>query len=307
MMLSLWIGGSDDGNLAHVTDYRERLWKRLLDLSLTCMRCDHIPSFAKSVVPAGVFGLEPIPLGRRNTSIWVPPHGRTPEPDAEMQAMVIPVQLIQEGLPVPGGLHAEIAELVHKLLDDPLFHELLERHGAVFERRVVVHRESGEQAEEAPASPEHHVYQSLGFILHAVLHQNLQRRLALLGMASLIGLDAGDQGAELYVSHMHSIGGHAQELKVREACLEGKCELDGSTQRIVGSEHVVKDMPSGDRAPFIGMESLMRPVKLRILRQEFVREKQLDLAVTGFVQCAEGSHVTPGCRPSKACHTRLTE
>src|SRR5579875_3643487 len=140
--------------------------------------------------------------------------------------MMVPVQFVQECLPVPGRIHAQVAELIHKLLDDPFFHEFLKRHCTLFKRGVVIHREAREQAEDAPTSPEHNIDQPLCLILSAILHQDFERWFTLLRMTSFIGLNAGDQSPEFDIPYMHSISRHSQELQVRETCFEGKRELE---------------------------------------------------------------------------------
>ena len=222
--------------------------------------------------------------------------------------MVIPLELAEELLvPVPRPFQAEVPELVDELLDDPLVHELLERVGAVLQRRVVVHRQPGEQREDVPAPPEHVVDQLLRDVLLAVLDQDLDRRLTLLRVPGLIGLDRGDQRAEVEIPDVHRVRGHAQELQVGEAGLEGEGELDRRGHRIVGGEHVVEQVPGRDRAPLVGVQGLVRPVHPGLFVQQGIGEVGLDLAVPGLVQAAERGHVAPRGGPAEPAHPGLPD
>src|SRR5204863_3920084 len=98
-----------------------------------------IPVFAERLVPARIFGFEPIALFRSHASVRIPPEGRPPVPKSKMNCMMVPTEFSDELIPVPGFLHAEITELVEELFHDPLFHKLLERHSAMFQWSIIIH------------------------------------------------------------------------------------------------------------------------------------------------------------------------
>ena len=96
------------------------------DVPLAQIFGDGVPIRAKSVVPAGVLGFQPLTLLYTHSGIGVPPEGRSLEPEPQVQCMMEPVQLLQEKLPIPRTLQPEVSELIVELLDNPFEHELFE-------------------------------------------------------------------------------------------------------------------------------------------------------------------------------------
>jgi hypothetical protein len=131
--------------------------------------------------------------------------------------------------------------------------------------------------------------------------------LTLLCVPGLVGLDRRDQRAEVEVAGLHRVCGHAEELQVGEAGLEGERELDRHRYGVVRQEHVVEEVASGDDAPLVGVVGLVRPVELRLLGQGLVRDVRLQLTMTGLIESAEGRHVAPGRGAAEAGHAGLAD
>src|SRR3989440_11835634 len=63
-----------------------------------------IPDGTPLLLPVRVLLLQPRALGFRHACLWFPPHGWTPEPDAQVQRVVPGLQTSEKLLPVPGLL-----------------------------------------------------------------------------------------------------------------------------------------------------------------------------------------------------------
>ena len=149
--------------------------------------------------------------------------------------------------------------------------------------RVVIHRAS-QYGEDTPRAPEHHIDQALRLFLLAMLDQHAQGWFTLLSVAGLVGLDAGQHGAECHITQLHGVGSQAQKLQVCEPGFKGKGELDCCGDSIVGGKHVIKEVTEGNHPPVIGMKGLVRPVEAWLFLEQGVRKRELQLAVPDFIQ-----------------------
>ena len=138
-----------------------------------------------------------------------------------------------------------------------------------------------------------------------MLHEDLQGRAALLGVPRLVGLDRRDHVGEVDVAGFQRVRGQRDELDVGEPGLEGERQLDRDVDHVRVHHHAVEGGPGGDDAPLVGLVRLVRPVVLRILADQRMREVQADLGVPGLVQRAEGRHVAPGRRQAEPGHAEL--
>src|SRR5205085_9876906 len=67
-----------------------------------------VPDGTPLLLPVRVLLLQPRALGFRHASLWFPPHGWTPEPEAQVQRVVPGLQASEKLLPVPGLLEAVV-------------------------------------------------------------------------------------------------------------------------------------------------------------------------------------------------------
>ena len=84
----------------------------------------------------------------------VEPGGRAVGVGAGVDHVVVELDARPNSSQYHGRLEPELGQRALELAEHPLRHELLERLGAVLDRREVVHREAGHHREEAPAAPE---------------------------------------------------------------------------------------------------------------------------------------------------------
>src|SRR2546426_2839895 len=112
-----------------------------------------VPDGAPLLLPVRVLLLQPRALGFRHASLWFPPHGWTPEPDAQVQRVVPGLQASEKLLPVPGLLEAVVLNQAQELGDDPFLHELLVGLLAMLQGRVVVHAGPGKDGEQPGRDP----------------------------------------------------------------------------------------------------------------------------------------------------------
>jgi hypothetical protein len=103
---------SSKRDLAQIACHREGLGIGQLAFILADVLTDSIPVLAERSVPARILSFEPITLFRSYSGIRIPPESRPPVPESKMDSMVVPTEFTYELIPVPGFLHAEIAELV---------------------------------------------------------------------------------------------------------------------------------------------------------------------------------------------------
>ena len=221
-----------------------------------------------------------------------------------MHGMVAMVEAGDEFVPVPGFFKADVAHGAFVLGDHPFQHELLERHFALMQRRVVIHRRAGERLEQAEGAPEGHVENLLG-ALGVVLHQHFDRGEAALRVAGFVGLDAGEQVGEIDVAGFHRIGRKGHELDVGKAMLNRQAGGDGGFHA-VGIQHaVIEEIADRDDRPFIGVEGFLAPVEARVVLQQVVREGEVELGMADFVEHAVDAEIAPARRGREAAEARL--
>src|SRR2546426_9983006 len=138
---------------------------------------------------------------------------------ARVNHVVIDLERLEELVPVPRPVETVLSEEPLKLIEDPLFDELLERLCPSLDRRQIVHGESGYDREKEPVPPEPLVDEVLR-IRRIVLNDGAQDRPSDLRMPRLVGLDALNHLLEHPVSDEMGHGRQAHELEVREAGFE---------------------------------------------------------------------------------------
>jgi hypothetical protein len=126
-----------------------------------------------------------------------------------------------------------------------------------------------------------------------VLHQNFQRREALLRMPRFVRLYAGKQVRETDVAALHCVGGERDELHVREPVFQGEVHAQRGIDAIGVQQPIVAEAANGDDTPLVGVKGLLAPVEARIVLQQIMREQQLELRVSDLVEHAEHSDVAP--------------
>src|SRR6266568_1774278 len=175
------IGGSGraNGKVAQIAQPGQRFGQGPTHVACVDVLNEGIPDGAPLLLPVRVLLLQPSALGLRHASLWFPPHGWTPEPDAQVQRVVPGLQTSEKLLPVPGLLETVVLNQAQELGDDPFLHELLVGLLAMLERRVVVHAGPGEDGEQPGREPERLVDYPLS-ALGVVLHEDLEGWSALL-------------------------------------------------------------------------------------------------------------------------------
>ena len=114
-------------------------------------------------------------------------------------------------------------------------------------------------------------------------------RVADLGVAGLVGLNARQRLLEQVVVGAVGHRRHRHELEVGEAGLEHEVELDRAVDCVGGKEHVVEQVPGGENHPLVGVERLVRPVEVAVVGQHVVADQQRDLGVPDLVERAQAS------------------
>src|SRR5215472_1801513 len=125
-------------DLADVANNEKRFEMGAANLPLAHIFGDGLPIRAKSVLPTGVLRFQPFTLRIVHACSRIPPDGPPFQPDPQVEGVMEPVQLLQERVPVPRTLQAEITELIAELLDDPFKHELPKGHAAMNKGGVVI-------------------------------------------------------------------------------------------------------------------------------------------------------------------------
>src|SRR2546421_9842784 len=100
------IGGSrgPDWKVAQIAEPGQRFGQGPFHVACVDVLNEGIPDGAPLFLPVRVLLLQPRALGLRHASSWFPPHGWTPEPDAQVQRVVPGLQTSEKLLPVPGLL-----------------------------------------------------------------------------------------------------------------------------------------------------------------------------------------------------------
>src|ERR1700722_19638448 len=98
-------------------------------------------------------------------------------------------EFFEDGLPVPRSLESKFVQGAEELVQYPFLHKLLERIGALFHCRQIVHADSGENGKYPPVTPKPLIHQVLS-IFWIVFHHLGEDRMTNLSMARLIGLNA---------------------------------------------------------------------------------------------------------------------
>src|SRR5207237_591008 len=100
------IGGSrgPDGKMAQVAQPGQRFRQGPSHVASVDVLNKGVPDGTPLLLPVRVLLLQPRALGFRHASLWFPPHGRAPEPDAQVQRMVPGLQASETLLPVPSPL-----------------------------------------------------------------------------------------------------------------------------------------------------------------------------------------------------------
>src|SRR2546421_3147891 len=181
-----------DREVAEVAQPRQGLGQRLLHRAVVDVGDELVPDRAELLLEVRVLLGQPLPLGLGDATLGLPPHRGPPEPHAEVERVVPGLEPVEELLPVPRLLQAVVLNGAEELVHDPLLHELLVGLLPVLKGRVVVHARAGQDRKEAGRRPEGLVDdppRSLG----GVLHEDLERRAALLGVAGAPGLGASEQ------------------------------------------------------------------------------------------------------------------
>src|SRR5580704_7692010 len=79
------------GNLANVAHNKERFLVSEADVPPAHILGDGLPIRAKSIVPAGVLGFQPLALRNTHTCIRIPPDGWSLVPDPQVECVMEPV------------------------------------------------------------------------------------------------------------------------------------------------------------------------------------------------------------------------
>ena len=90
------LGGYTDsraayGNLAHVAHNEKRFRMSVGDVSPADILGDGLPIGAKSVMPTGVLGFQPLTLRHAYSCIRVPPEGASLEPEPQVECVMEPI------------------------------------------------------------------------------------------------------------------------------------------------------------------------------------------------------------------------
>ena len=266
---------------------------------------DHVPIGAVACVPAGIFLLQPGPLRRPYGTRRIPPDGGPPRPDAALLAVVVVLDVVEEDVPIPRGVEAQVLHLAVPLPDHPFVHELLERHVPLFERDVVIHRDADGDREQAPDPPQRDVHRLLRFLFAAVADHDLDGRRAELGVAGLVRLDARDQVREGVVAHVRGVGREPDHLEVGERGLEREGDHDRGGHGVAGHHDVVHRVAAAEHRPVPRVLRPVGPVILAVAAHQLVREVELELGVTQLVQHPVDGHVAHGRRRTEAGHPGL--
>src|SRR6266700_2434533 len=143
------IGGSrgPDWKMAQIAEPGQRFGQGPSYVACVDVLNEGVPDGAPLLLPVRVLLLQPRALGFRHASLWFPPHGRAPEPDAQVQRVVPGLQASEKLLPVPGLLETVVLNQAQELGDNPFLHELLVGLLAMLQGRVVVHAGPGEDGE----------------------------------------------------------------------------------------------------------------------------------------------------------------
>ena len=132
-------------------------------------------------------------------------------------------------------------------------------------------------------------------------------RVADLGVAGLIGLDARQRLLEQVVVGAVGHRRHRHELQVGEAGLEHEVELDRAVDCVGGEEHVVEQVTGGENHPLVGMEGLVCPVEVAVVGQHVVADQQRDLGVPDLVERAQARHHPPGAVAAEPRHPQFCD
>src|SRR5262249_13608828 len=130
--------------MARVAKPRHGFRKCGLHIASVYVGDDLVPDRAVNFLPFRVLRVEPSPFSLGHACMGLPPHGRAPEPDSEVQGMVPDIQAVDELVPVPWLLESVVLKRPDELADDPFVHEFLVRLLPMIKRRVVVHRRTSE-------------------------------------------------------------------------------------------------------------------------------------------------------------------
>src|SRR2546428_590190 len=104
------MGGSrgPDGKMAQVAEPGQRFGQGPCHVASIDILNEGVPDGTPLLLPVRVLLLQPRALGFRHASLWFPPHGWTPEPEAQVQRVVPGLQASEKFLPVPGPLEAVV-------------------------------------------------------------------------------------------------------------------------------------------------------------------------------------------------------
>src|SRR5215510_11166724 len=127
-----------------------------------------------------------------------------------------------------------------------------------------------------------------------MLYHQGENWMADLGVACLIGLNAGHHFFEHVVAGLMCKRRQPYELKVGEAGLQNHIGSNLELNRILAQGELVKEMPGSNGDPVVGVIELVRPVELSVPAHQLVHEQQRNLRVAKFVQGTEASHGSPG-------------
>src|SRR5689334_22262031 len=129
---------------------------------------------------------------------------------------MIRLELLQQNVPVPRFLEAELIQRALKLIDDPFLHEFLERVLPSVDRCQIVCGYPGERREQMPIPPKPLVYEIL-CILRSVLHHGCENRMTDLCVPGLVRLNTRDHLLKGMIGGSMRQRGETNELKVGEA------------------------------------------------------------------------------------------
>jgi len=174
---------------------------------------------------------------------------------------MVDFQFVEEDVPIPGLLQTEFIQRAKELVDDPLFHELFERGGALVGARQVIHADASQDREHVPVPPKPFIDQILR-VVWIVLHYQREYRGADLSVAGFIGLDAGDHFFEVIIASLMRQRSQTHKLEVGEAGFENHVGGDVKFDRILSEREFVEKMPCCDCEPVVGVVRLMRSIEL---------------------------------------------
>ncbi len=176
---------------------------------------------------------------------------------------MVDIEFVLKNVPIPGFLKAKFVKRPQILIDDPLFHEFLEGIWALIQRGQIIRGESGQNREQAPASPEPLVEEVL-HVLGIVFHEDGENGVSNLRMPGLIGLNASDHPLKHVVAGFAGQRRQPDKLQIGEPGFQDEIRADGELNRVLSQRQFIKEVAGSDREPIIGVVELVRPIELGV-------------------------------------------